>query len=222
MSYTNIEKQALIKLLYDMMLVDGHRDSQESKYLNYVKSFLGLSSFFADSPISQDEAIDVVAKMSENQKMEVASMLQQMIMADGVNDKNEMYLFGLIVSRTGIDKVIERKTAGMNVQYDDVMIYLESSKFALSRRSPEFLHVVDGQVENFRAIFSEYSLTDDDKCDLIIGYTKKSVENSGWDLNDVDGVSWFIANNTDAMVKAGAIEDYDSMFVKCFKRYFDL
>ena len=65
-------------------------------------------------------------------------------------------------------------------------------------------------------------LTIDDKCDLILEYTRQSVKGSGWDLNDVDGVTWFIGNFTDAMVKSGTIDDYDAMFVKCFKKYFNL
>ena len=205
-----------------MMMIDGHRDAQESQYLNYIKQLLGLSSFSSDSPIDQATALNVISNMLDDQKMEVAGMLQQMIMADGIQDKKEMYFFGQIVTSTGIDKVIERKTAGMNIQYDDAQIYLNSSKIALSRRSPEFLCIVNEQAENFKNMFSNYYLTMDDKCDLIIEYTKDSIKNSGWDLNDVDGVTWFIANNTDAMVKAGGIEDYDSMFIKCFKKYFNL
>ena len=160
--------------------------------------------------------------MTNEQKMEVACMLQQMILADGVQDKKEMFFFGQIVSSTGIDKAIERKTAGMDIKHDDSQIYLESSKIALSRRSPEFLSIVDEQAESFKSIFSNCFYTIDDKCDLIIEYTKESVRNSGWDLDDIDGVTWFIANNTDAMMKARVIEDYDSMFIKCFKKYFNL
>ena len=44
MSYTNIERQAIIKLLSEMMMVDGHRDQQEELYLNYVKNLLGLTA----------------------------------------------------------------------------------------------------------------------------------------------------------------------------------
>lgn len=221
MNYTNIEKQAIIKVLCDMMMVDGHRDAQEAQYLAYIKQLLGLSMFSSDSPIDQSTALGIITNMTDDQKMEVAGMLQQMIMADGVQDKKEMYFFGQIVTSTGIDKVVERKTAGINIQYDDAQIYLNSSKIALSRRSPEFLSIVDDQAHNFKNVFSNYYLTLDDKCDLIIEYTKDSVRNSGWDLNDVNGVTWFIANNTDAMVKAGVVNDYDSVFIKCFKKYFN-
>jgi hypothetical protein len=48
------------------------------------------------------------------------------------------------------------------------------------------------------------------------------MHNSGWELGDMDGVAWYIANNTDALIKAGLIKDYDTMFVKCFKQYFNL
>jgi hypothetical protein len=158
--------------------------------------------------------------MTDDQKMEVASMLQQMILADGVQDKREMYLWSQIVLETGIDKTIERKTAGMNTQCNEPQIYLNSSKVALSRRSPEYLHMVDEQAGDLRNMYRNRNLSADDKCDIIIKYVKECVKNSGWDLKDVDGVTWFIANIIDAMVKAGLVDDYDTMFVNSFKKYF--
>ena len=91
MEYSIIEKQAIIKLLSDMMMVDGHRDQQEEQYLNYVKRLLGLSSMSLDSTMSREKAFSVISKMSDDHKMEIAGMLQQMIMADGIQDKNEMF-----------------------------------------------------------------------------------------------------------------------------------
>ena len=222
MSYTNIERQAIIKLLSDMMMVDGHSDQQEKQYLEYVKNLLGLPSVPFDSTMDRNRAFSVISNMNDDQKMEVAGMLQQMIMADGIQDKNEMYFWGEIVTYTGIDKAIERKTAGTNSQYDDAQIYLNASKISLSKRTPEYLSVIEEQARNFKDMFSNYFLTIDDKCDLILEYTRQSVKGSGWDLNDVDGVTWFIGNFTDAMVKSGTIDDYDAMFVKCFKKYFNL
>lgn len=222
MSYTNIERQAIIKLLSDMMMVDGHSDQQEKQYLEYVKNLFGLTSVPFDSTMDRNRAFSVISNMSDDQKMEVAGMLQQMIMADGIQDKNEMYFWGEIVTYTGIDKAIESKNAGMNIQYDDAQIYVNASKISLSKRTPEYLSVIEEQARNFKDMFSNYFLTIDDKCDLILEYTRQSVKGSGWDLNDVDGVTWFIGNFTDAMVKSGTIDDYDAMFVKCFKKYFNL
>lgn len=222
MSYSNIERQAIIKLLSDMMMVDGHSDQQERQYLEYVKNLLGLPGVSLDPTMERNRAFSVISSMNDDQKMEVAGMLQQMIMADGIQDKNEMYFWGEIVTYTGIDKAIERKTAGMNIQYDDAQIYLNASKISLSKRTPEYLSVIEEQARNFKDMFSNYFLTIDDKCDLILEYTRQSVKGSGWDLNDVDGVTWFIGNFTDAMVKSGTIDNYDAMFVKCFKKYFNL
>ena len=222
MSYSNIERQAIIKLLSDMMMVDGHSDQQERQYLEYVKNLLGLPGVSLDPTMDRNRAFSVISNMNDDQKMEVAGMLQQMIMADGIQDKNEMYFWGEIVTYTSIDKAIERKTAGMNIQYDDAQIYLNASKISLSKRTPEYLSVIEEQARNFKDMFSNYFLTIDDKCDLILEYTRQSVKGSGWDLNDVDGVTWFIGNFTDAMVKSGTIDDYDAMFVKCFKKYFNL
>lgn len=221
MTYSTIEKQAIIKLLNDMMIVDGHRDPQEVQYLNFVKSFLGLSEFSYDSSMDRQKAFNIISGMSIDKKMEFAGMLQQMILADGVQDKNEMYFFGEIVTETGIDKAIESKTKGMNIKHDDAQIYLNSSKIALSRRSEEYLHAIDEQARIFRESFGNYYMTLDDKCAFILDYTRDSVKGSGWDLNDVDGVTWFIGNFTDAMLKAGLIDDYDEVFCMCFNKYFN-
>lgn len=173
MSYSNIERQAIIKLLSDMMMVDGHSDQQERQYLEYVKNLLGLPGLSLDPTMNRNRAFSVISNMSDDQKMEVAGMLQQMIMADGVQDKNEMYFWGEIVTYTGIDKAIERKTAGMNIQYDDAQIYLNASKISLSKRTPEYLSVIEEQARNFKDMFSNYFLTIDDKCDLILEYTRQ-------------------------------------------------
>ena len=167
-------------------------------------------------------ASHTISNMTDDKKMEVAGMLQKMIMADGVQDKNEMYFWSEIVTSTGIDKAIEHKTKGMNIHYDDAQIYLNASKISLSKRSKEYCNLIDEQAKEFKKMFNDYFLTLDDKCALILDYTRHSVKSSGWELNDVDGVTWFIGNFTDAMLKAKVIDDYDTVFLKCFKQYFNL
>lgn len=90
--------------------------------------------------------------------MEVAGLLQQMIIADGVKDNNEMFFFGQIVTTTGIDKAVERKTKGFAPQYDDARIYLNSSRIALDRRSPEYLNVINEQADFYKNYFSDVFL----------------------------------------------------------------
>lgn len=69
MSYTNIERQAIIKLLSDMMMVDGHSDQQEKQYLEYVKNLFGLTSVPFDSTMDRNRAFSVISNMSDDQKM---------------------------------------------------------------------------------------------------------------------------------------------------------
>lgn len=222
MVYSIIEKQAIVRVLSDMMMVDGHCDLREDLYLFSVKNLLGLHDLSIGSAIDRTKAFSVISDMTDEKKMEVAGMLQQMIMADGIQDKNEMHFWSEIVAATGIDKAVERKTAGTNVQYDDAQIHLNASKVALSRRSKEYLNAIDEHAKEFKEMFNNYFLTLDGKCDLILEYTRQGIKCSGWDFNDVDGVTWFIGNFTDAMLKAEVIDDYDMVFVKCFKKYFNL
>lgn len=222
MIYSSIEKQAIIRVLADMMMADGHCDQREEEYFSYVKKLLGLQNLSTDFIIDRNKAFSIISSMTDDKKMEVAGMLQQMIMADGVQDKNEMFFWSEIVTSTGIDKAIERKTEGMNIKYNDAQIYLNASKISLIKRSKEYLSLIDEQAKEFKTMFNGYFLTLDDKCSLILDYTRQSVKSSGWELNDIDGVTWFIANFTDAMLKAKVIDDYDTVFVKCFKQYFNI
>lgn len=221
MIYTELEKKAIIRVLCDMMMADGHRDTEEQHYLNQIKTMLGINTSSSSALLDQHTAFAVIANLSDDQKMEVAGMLQQMILADGVQDRNEMYLFGKIVTETGIDKAIEHKTAGMNIQHNNAQVYLNSSKVALDRRSSEFLGIVAQQAASYKNWASNYSPSYEELCNVVVSNTKDSVRNSGWDLNDVDGVTWFIANNVDAMVKARIVNDYDEMFLRCFSKYFN-
>lgn len=222
MNYTDIEKQAIIKTLSDLMTIDGTRDIRETQYLRQVKQELGLSDIFSGTTITREDAIKVISRMTDVQKIEVALMLQMMMQADGVQAPEEMLFIGEIVASTGIDKATARKTTGVNIHYDYVKIYLTSTKVALTNRSQELLLMVDRQAANFKRQFSSPYSTIDDMCNLILEYTEEGMHNSGWELDDMDGVAWYIANNTDALIKAGLIKDYDTMFVKCFKQYFNL
>lgn len=218
--YTNLEKNAIIKLLNDMMQIDGECDSNELQLLQRISNLFGVSSSILSSPIEQKDALSIISDMDDDKKMEVAGLLQQMIIADGVKDNNEMFFFGQIITTTGIDKAIERKTKGFAPQYDDARIYLNSSRIVLDRRSSEYLNVINEQADFYKNYFSNGFFNDDDKCNLIIENTISCVKNSGWDLSDIDGVTWFLANHIDAMVKAGVIDSYEDMFIKCFMKYF--
>lgn len=219
--YSNLEKQAIIKIAYDMMMVDGDRDFNEVSYLARIKTLLGLGQYSSDNPMSQEAALSIIYDMDDDKKMEVGGILQGMMMADGFTDKREMFFFGQVVSKTGIDKVVERKTRGLNIQHDDANIYCNSSKIALSKRSHEYLQMIKEQAETYKRYFEYNPLSFDQKCQMIVELSKECVKDSGWDLNDVDGVSWFIGNITDAMIIAEAVPSYDDTFKKCFKMYFD-
>ena len=119
-------------------------------------------------------------------------------------------------------QAIDRFLSGPKIQQDDVVVYLNSSKIALSRRSNEYLDIVDEQAQVFRDRFCDHSQTIDDKCNVILECTTEGIATMGWASDDIDGVVWFIGNFTDAMKKADVIDDYDTMFVKCFRKYFNL
>lgn len=111
------------------------------------------------------------------------------------------------------------------ISLDDVRIYLNATKISLAMRSKEELSAVKELASQLGSNFNKgSSITYDmsDLSDFILQFTSQSIENVGWNADDIDGVAWSIANYTDAMTKAGIINDYDSMFTLCFKKYFNI
>lgn len=47
------------------------------------------------------------------------------------------------------------------------------------------------------------------------------VRNEGWDINEIDGVVWFIGIYVRAMLKADLISQFDPMFKAILKTYYD-
>lgn len=104
---------------------------------------------------------------------------------------------------------------------NDALIYLLSSKNALRGRDAKTVASWNEQVEAYRRWEREYHPTLNDKIDIIVQYSKENVQFQGWNIEDVDGATWFIGNHIDAMMRAGALDNYDDIFVKCFDRYFE-
>lgn len=148
-------------------------------------------------------------------------MLHYMMMADGIRDKREQVFFDKVMISTGIDKVWRMQAAQYPMMFDDAKIYLQSSKNALANRSSNFLAMIDNNAKYFRKIFGE-SVTTEDICNAILEHTKQDLRFYKWEDDDVNGVTWCIANLTDTMLKAGIIKDFDDVFVRCFRKYFNL
>jgi len=219
MVYSNSEKIAIVGLLYEMMMADGHSEFNEQIFISQVAQKFGLSSIQRSTTIA--EYLRIIKLMGDDKKMEFAAMLQQMMMADGIQDRREMRFFSTVVAETGIDKVFDKKNEKMGVKYDNAKIYCNSSKNALQERTPEYLAMIDNMAQSFKNGLANLNLSKDEICKIIIDHTKQSVIDMDWAIDDVDGVSWFIGNFSDAMVKAGLGYNYDDLFVTSFNLYFN-
>ena len=67
--YINLEKQAIIKVLFDMMVSDGNIDSKETAYLDYVKRLIGMPMAVSGQSISFENAVGVISKMNDDKKI---------------------------------------------------------------------------------------------------------------------------------------------------------
>lgn len=66
--YTNLEKNAIIKLLIDMMQIDGECDSNELQLLQRISNLFGVSSSILSSPIEQKDALSIISDMDDDKK----------------------------------------------------------------------------------------------------------------------------------------------------------
>lgn len=91
MEYTYNQKMAIVRLLMDIISIDGKIDARETFYFEKVKEELGLSAtdHFKLQEYSTLLCLCVVKAMTQEQKEQYAEFMKGMIMADGIIEENE-------------------------------------------------------------------------------------------------------------------------------------
>lgn len=110
----------------------------------------------------------------------------------------------------------------LNIREAD--IYCAASKNGLATRKPAYLERLKEIAMSWKKDNTVQNLSEDEFAGGIANLTREQVIASGWDVNDKDGASWFIANYVDVAIMArnDFKNKYDILFKKAFDIYFEL
>jgi len=112
MEYKYNQKMAIVRLLLDIISVDGKIDERETYYFEKVKKELSLSpeDHFKVKDFNTLLCLSIIKNMSEDQKSYYAELMKNMILADGVIEPSELMAY------EDVCKFCEIPAAGLNVQ----------------------------------------------------------------------------------------------------------
>lgn len=105
MDYTYIQKMSIVKVLLDIISVDGKIDARETHFFEQIKVKLGLSAedHFRVREYNTINCLGVIRAMSVDQKKAYLELMKGMILADGVIDENELIAYQNICAFCDID-----------------------------------------------------------------------------------------------------------------------
>ncbi len=91
MEYTYNQKMAIVRLLLDIINVDGKIDGRETFYFEKVKNELDLSpqDHFRISNYSTLQSLSIIKTMDDDKKRKYSDLMKRMILADEEIAENE-------------------------------------------------------------------------------------------------------------------------------------
>ena len=95
MDFTQEQKMAMAKILWDIVSVDGKIDSRETLFFETVKNDLHLSTedHYAILNLNTLRSLSSIKAMATEQKVLFAETMKDMILADKYIDPNEAISF---------------------------------------------------------------------------------------------------------------------------------
>lgn len=95
MELTYIQKMAIVKVLLDIISVDGKIDARETHFFEEVKVKLGLSAedHFEVMKLNTLNCLSIIKEMTKEQKLYYKELMQGIILADGVIEENEQLAY---------------------------------------------------------------------------------------------------------------------------------
>ena len=107
MDYTYIQKMAIVKVLLDLISVDGKIDARETHFFEEVKTLLDLTpeDHFRVREYNTLNCLSIIKEMTEEQKKQYSVLMKDIILADGVIEENEQLAYDNICSFCGVKGV---------------------------------------------------------------------------------------------------------------------
>lgn len=106
MEYTYIQKMSIVKVLLDIISVDGKIDVRETHYFEDIKVKLDLSAedHFRVREYNTLTCLSVIKEMTIEQKVAYRELMSGIILADGVVEDNEQIAYDNICEFCGVPK----------------------------------------------------------------------------------------------------------------------
>ena len=104
MEYTYVQKMSIVKVLLDIISVDGKIDARETHFLEEIKIRLDLSAedHFRVREYNTLNCLSVIKEMTVEQKNYYRELMSGIILADGVIEENEQIAYDNICEFCGI------------------------------------------------------------------------------------------------------------------------
>lgn len=95
MELTYIQKMSIVKVLLDIIGVDGKIDARETHFFEEVKVKLGLSAedHFKVMKLNTLNCLSIIKEMTNEQKLYYKELMHGIILADGVIEENEQLAY---------------------------------------------------------------------------------------------------------------------------------
>ena len=104
MEYTYVQKMSIVKVLLDIISVDGKIDARETHFFEEIKIRLDLSAedHFRVREYNTLNCLRVIKEMTVEQKNYYRELMSGIILADGVIEENEQIAYDNICEFCGI------------------------------------------------------------------------------------------------------------------------
>ena len=104
MEYTYVQKMSIVKVLLDIISVDGKIDARETHFFVEIKIRLDLSAedHFRVREYNTLNCLSVIKEMTVEQKNYYRELMSGIILADGVIEENEQIAYDNICEFCGI------------------------------------------------------------------------------------------------------------------------
>jgi uncharacterized tellurite resistance protein B-like protein len=104
MDYNYNQKMAILRLLLDIISIDGKIDERETMYFERVKKELNLSpeDHFKVKEFNTLLSLSILKAMSEEQKFNYTKFMKNMILIDGIIEPSENLAYEDICGFCGI------------------------------------------------------------------------------------------------------------------------
>ena len=104
MEYTYVQKMSIVKVLLDIISVDGKIDARETHFFEEIKIRLDLSAVdhFRVREYNTLNCLSVIKEMTVEQKNYYRELMSGIILADGVIEENEQIAYDNICEFCGI------------------------------------------------------------------------------------------------------------------------